>query len=338
VDAAARHGLAALHGSSPDVGVAGYTLGGGLGWYARRLGLASTALTAVELVTADGRAVRADADHDPELLWALRGGGGDFGVVTALEFDLHPIPSVHAGALAWDWHQAWPVLQRWAEWSPHAPREVTTSFRVLQLPPVDAVPAPLRGRRLVMIDGAVLADDGTADTVLRGLRELRPEIDTFARVPAASLVRLHGDPEGPTPAVSESALLDGLTPGVVQAFVAAAGPGSGSSLLAAELRQLGGALAEPDPRGAVTTVDGQYAFFAAGVAADPDAAARALADAGRVKEACAPHDNGRTWLNFAEHPVDPATAHPADTLRRLSAVRTRVDPSGVLHANHPLPR
>jgi FAD/FMN-containing dehydrogenase len=97
--AAAEHGLAALSGSSPDVGVVGYTLGGGLGWLARRYGLAANSVVAVELVTADGRLVRADRRNEPELFWAVRGGGGSFGVVTAIEFALYPVSEVYAGIL-----------------------------------------------------------------------------------------------------------------------------------------------------------------------------------------------------------------------------------------------
>src|SRR5262249_14993165 len=85
VDAAAPHGLLALHGSSPDVGVVGYSLGGGMGWLARSHGFQANNLTAIELVTPDGRLVRTDRDTDPELFWALRGGGGNFGIVTAVE-------------------------------------------------------------------------------------------------------------------------------------------------------------------------------------------------------------------------------------------------------------
>src|SRR5512134_510103 len=95
--AAAEHGLAALAGSSPDVGVVGYTLGGGLGWLARKHGIGANQVTAVELVTADGRFVRADREHEPDLFWAVRGGGGAFGVVTAIEFNLFPRSEVYAG-------------------------------------------------------------------------------------------------------------------------------------------------------------------------------------------------------------------------------------------------
>ena len=196
VAAAATHGLAALHGSSPDVGIAGYTLGGGLGWYGRALGLAANHVTAAEIVIGDGTIVRTDAEHDSELLWALRGGGGSFGVVTALEFSLFDIPTAYAGMMIFDIGWAAEVLRRWAAWAAAAPDEVTTSFRILHLPPLPELPPFLSGRSAAVIDGAVLAPDDAADRMLAELRALRPEMDTFLRVRAAALTRLHMDPEG----------------------------------------------------------------------------------------------------------------------------------------------
>ncbi|MCU1677137.1 MAG: linked oxidase domain protein, partial [Frankiales bacterium] len=236
VEAAAAHGLAALHGSSPDVGVAGYSLGGGMGWYARRHGLQTNSVTAIELVTADGTLVRTDAGNEPDLFWALRGGGGNFGVVTALEFELLPIETAYAGWLVWDWTHAAEVLDAWVTWTTTCPDVATTSLRILQLPPIDAVPPPLRGRRIVAIDGAVLAGDDDARALLAPLRALGPDLDTFSRMAAIDLGRLHGDPEGPTPAVSDAAMLGPLPAQARAAFVAAAGPSSGSSLTIAELR------------------------------------------------------------------------------------------------------
>ncbi len=174
MEPASALGLAALGGSSPDVGVVGYTLGGGIGWLARRYGLATNSVLGVELVTADGARIRADRDHEPDLFWALRGGGGNFGIVTALEFALHPVARVYAGALAWDWGESERVLRRWAEWAPDAPDEITTSARILQLPPLPEIPEPLRGRRLVMIDGAYAGEAAEAERALRPLRELGP--------------------------------------------------------------------------------------------------------------------------------------------------------------------
>ena len=210
VDAAAAHGMAVLHGSSPDVGIAGYSLGGGIGWYARKLGLATNSLTAVELVIGDGTLVRADARTNPEIFWAVRGGGGSFGVVTALEFRMYPIETAYAGMFLWDLADAEKVLREWAAWAPGAPDEITTSFRAMRLPEMPDLPDFLRGRSVVVVDGAVLGSDDRGRELVAGLRALRPEIDTFARVPAKSLVRLHMDPEGGAPVVSDSAMLGSL--------------------------------------------------------------------------------------------------------------------------------
>src|SRR4051794_9908748 len=301
VDAAAAVGQTVLHGSSPDVGIAGYSLGGGMGWYARKLGLATNSLTAVEVVIGDGTLVRADAETNAELFWALRGGGGNFGVVTALEFAMFPIETAYAGMLVWDQVHAEQVLRTWAQWAPGAPDEVTTSFRLLNLPPLPELPEGFRGRSLVVIDGAVLDTDERAEAILADLRALHPELDTFGRVPAKSLVRLHMDPEGPTPAVSDSAMLDALPDDALAAFLEAAGPGSGTSLLAAELRQLGGALGRPHPGGGVLShLDGTFAMFAVGVAPTPEMAAQGQADARRLVAALTPYSSGRSYLNFAE--------------------------------------
>src|SRR3954471_24463020 len=154
VNAAAPHGLIALHGSSPTVGVAGYSLGGGMGWLARSHGLQTNSVTAIELVTADGELVRTDAHHHPELFWALRGAGGNFGVVTAIEFKLYPLTEIYAGFMLWDWTEAERVLTAYAAWAKDAPDTVTTSFRVMQLPPDPALPPFLQGRSVVIIDGA----------------------------------------------------------------------------------------------------------------------------------------------------------------------------------------
>jgi FAD/FMN-containing dehydrogenase len=335
VAAAALHGLAALHGSSPDVGVTGYTLGGGMGWFARRLGLAANAVTAVELVTPDGRLRRTDADTDPDLFWALRGGGGSFGVVTALEFRLFPIETAYAGALVWDWQHAERVICAWAEWTATAPDEVTTSCRILQLPPIDEVPPPLRGRQVVMIDGAVDADDPTSERILAPLRALGPELDMWERVPAAALVRLHGDPEGPTPAVSSTLMLAELPPTAIQEFVRAAGPGSGSTLMVAELRQLGGALARPaDGGGALDRLAGRFVAFGVTVCPDEHAELKGRQDAEALVDAVRPWAAGRQYLNFVEEAVDASCGYAPGAWQRLRDVRDAVDPMRVMIANH----
>jgi FAD/FMN-containing dehydrogenase len=332
-------GLAALHGSSPDVGIAGYSLGGGVGWLARKYGLACNSLTAVELVTADGDHVRTDGEHDPELFWALRGGGGNFGAVTALEFELYPVESVYAGWLIWPWAQSEQVLHRWAEWASTVPDEVTSVGRILQLPPLPMIPEPIRGRQIVVVEAAYLGNEADGTELLRPLHELAPEIDTFATVPPAGLVRLHADPEGPTPAVVDHALTDELPAAAVDAFLGTAGPSSGSPLVSAEIRHLGGALGTPAAdAGALSHIDAAFMAIAIGMPMDDEAAAACERQVSAVTNALAPWGSGRSYLNLAERPTDTRTAYSTDTYRRLQALRVAVDPVGVFRANHEIPK
>ncbi|HEX6021015.1 MAG TPA: FAD-binding oxidoreductase [Solirubrobacter sp.] len=333
VDAAAPHGLIALHGSSPNVGVTGYSLGGGMGWLARSHGLQTNHVTAIELVTADGEIVRTDPNNDPELFWALRGGGGNFGIVTALEFRLFPLTEIFAGMLIWDWSEAERVLTAWSQWAVTAPDTVTTSFRIMQLPPLPEIPEPIRGRSIVMIDGAVQGDH-PAD-VIAPLRALGPEIDTFAMVPAQALAHLHQDPEEPMPFLSDTALLEALDEEAIATFLEFAGPASGSPLMLAELRQLGGALRRPAPHhGAAAMIDAQFLLFAGSIAMDPDMGAMIAGYAGGFVDAMQPWAARGHYLNFAEHAVNTAESFDPTTYTRLLAVKQRVDPEHVIRANH----
>jgi hypothetical protein len=335
---ASEHGLAPLAGSSPDVGVVGYTLGGGLSWLSRRHGLAANSVLAIELVTADGRLVRCDRDHEPELFWALRGGGGSFGVVTAIEFVLYPAPQVYAGALLWPWERAGEVLRAYVEWCRTAPDAISTSARLLQVPPLPDIPEPVRGRQFVAIDGAFLGSPEAGAEVLAPLRALEPEIDMFASIPAAALSHIHMDPEQPVPGIGDGMVLDELTPAAIDALVAAAGPGSGSPLLAVELRQLGGAIGVPPAEhGALAKIGGAFAFFAVGMAMTPEMGEAVAAHVDRVMEAMDPWDAGRRYLNFTERSADASAFFPEGTLRRLQAVKRDVDPGDVFVSNHPVP-
>lgn len=337
VEPAAAHGLAALHGSSPDVGVAGYTLGGGVGWLARRHGLACNALTAVEIVLADGRLVRADHETEPELFWALRGGGGNFGVVTALEMRLVPLRTVTAGWLVWPWEESRRVLSAWSAWTDGAPDAVTSIGRILRLPPIPMIPEPLRGRDLVALEFAILEEEADPDALLAPLRALGPEMDTVASMPASGLVRLHQDPEGPTPGLSDHALLDALPDEAIDALVAVAGPGSDSPLISVELRQLGGALARsPEGAGALDRLDARFVAFAVGIPMDSETGRAVAVHAERVAAALAPWGRGRAYLNFAERSAPSAAAFAEDAHARLLAARARYDAGALMRANHPI--
>jgi FAD/FMN-containing dehydrogenase len=336
VEATRPHGLSALHGSAPDVGVAGYTLGGGMGWLARRHGLQCNHLLAAELVTADGEIVRTDAQTDPELFWALRGGGGSFGVVTALEIALVPLEMVYAGVLAWDASQAETVLARWSEWAATAPDEATTSARLVRLPWISRLPETLRGRRLVTVDGAILGDDAHAEELLRELRALEPEIDSFGQRSASTLLRRIGDLDRAAPVVSDHLVLDTLDAAATGALVAATG--NDHSLRTVEVRQLGGALGRSAPgAGALDALDGAAVLYMAGTAENEAQRTAIGQQLARIRTAMAPWTAPGALLNFAEGLADPRDAFNAPTFRRLCAVRKRVDPSGVFAAGHAIP-
>ena len=335
VDRAGRVQLAAMHTTSPSVGVAGSSLGGGLSWYARQRGLQCSALTAVELVLADGTFVRATDTADSDLLWAARGGGGGFGVVTALEFDLVPVHRVYAGALAWDWRHADRVLRAWSGWSAEAPNTITSIARLLQAPDEAWVPGEVRGRQLVIVDAVATGDPSTAARQLAPLRALRPELDTFDDVAADSIARLHLDPEAPTAVYANSILLADLPDRAVEALVATAGPDSGSELLFVELRQLGGALAAPHPRGgALDRMDGSFLVLGVGLQSRGGWAA-VREDSRRVTDALQPWATESAYLLMADEEVDERRGWPGASWRRLAAIRGTADPHGLFVPRHP---
>jgi FAD/FMN-containing dehydrogenase len=335
---AAEHGLAALHGSAPDVGVVGYTLGGGVGWLGRRHGLAASSVTAVELVTPAGDLVRADAQSEPDLFWALRGGGGGFGVVTAIEFSLYPLESVNAGWLVWPWEEARRVLTAWAEWTESVPEEVSSVGRLLQVPPLPEVPEPVRGRQLVIVEAAIMAGEDDARRLLAPLRELAPEMDTFAQQPPAGLAGLHMDPPEPVPGIGDGSLIDAFTPDAVDALLAVAGPGTGSPLLSVEFRHLGGALERSaEAGGALDRVDGRFLMYAVAVLMDPAMAGPLTEEVARANDAMAPWGRGRRFLNFADAPADTATMFSPEAFARLRQIRAAADPQRMLQPKGAIP-
>jgi FAD/FMN-containing dehydrogenase len=337
IEPAAEHGLVALHGSSPNVGVVGYSLGGGIGWLARSHGLASGSVTAIELVTASGRFVRADHETEAELFWAVRGGGGSFGVVTAIEFDLYRLSEIYAGWLIFPIERSSEVLHTWREWTQTAPDSVTSVGRILRLPPLPDIPEPLRGRSIVVLEAAFQGGRAEGDELIAPLRQLGPEIDTFAVMPASALTRLHQDPEDPVPALGNGSLLAEGPAEAIDAFVDAVGPDSGSTLLSAELRQIGGALARKVPgSGAIATLDGEYAMFAVGMAMTPEMAETTDADVRRIQSALEPWSTAHKYFNFSESSGDGDEQFDPETYRLLQEVKDRYDADEMIVSNHPI--
>ena len=331
VGPAAAHGLIAMHGSSPDVGVVGYTLGGGMSWYSRRYGTAASRVLAIDAVTADGHPVRADRTTNRDLFWAMLGGGGSFAIVTAIEFELVPAPEIHAGGVWFGVDRASDVLHAWRAWAPTLPDHVSTSVRILNVPPIPEAPEALRGKSFALVLVSVLGDAAEAERVLEPIRALGPQMDTVQPAQPADMVHLAMDPPTPVPAKSASGVFDELTPEAVDAIVEQCT--TAKSLVVAYITLGGGAQDRKLADGARTSLDAPYVFFAAGIAPPPLAEATA-AEMAAVQAALAPHLADREYQNFAEGKVDPARFFGAETYDRLKAIKGQVDPHGRIRANH----
>ena len=215
-----------LHGSTPDVSIAGYSLGGGVGWYARKLGLAANSVTRDRARHRRRRAALGRPGHDPELFWALRGGGGNFGIVTALEIQLFAIAEVYAGVLFFPWERSSEVLHTWLEWTESVPEEMTSVGRILQFPPLPELPETLRGGKF-----ADRRDDLQRERERRrGAPAAAPRASArrstpWRSFPPAGIADLHMDPPTPLPYLGEGMMLGRLDGAAIDRFARAARPG-----------------------------------------------------------------------------------------------------------------
>jgi FAD binding domain-containing protein len=335
-EAAGAHGLSSMPGSAPDVGVVGYTLGGGLSWLGRRHGFACNRVRAIELIDAEGEARQVDAENDPDLFWALRGGGGGYGVVTALHLDLLPIAEVYAGALVFPAAVGAEAVRTYRDWAATVPDEVTSVVRFLTPPPIPDVAEPIRGVPLLTIDAACIGGQAEGEAAIAPLREIGETImDTFAWMPAAGLCRIHMDPESPVPGIGEGQTIRELPDEAIDAFVGVAGPDSGSPLLLSELRHLGGALGRADGNGgALSHLDAGFVMFSIGMPMTPELGEAIPAHLNRIGEAIQPWATDGGYYNFVEGPCDVDAILPPDVCDRLGEVKRKWDPDGRIVANH----
>ncbi|MFI5569145.1 bagremycin/ferroverdin biosynthesis FAD-dependent oxygenase BagG/FevA2 [Streptomyces sp. NPDC051740] len=330
VEAAAEHGLAPLSGSSPITGVVGYTLGGGLGLMARKYGYAADRVTAVEIVTPDGRSHRATADQDTDLFWAVRGGKGNFGVVTALEFGLVPVSRLYGGGLFFAGESAAEVLHAWRVWTTTVPEDLTSSLALLRLPDVEAIPPFLRGRLTVHVRIAYLGSAEDGDELVEPLRASGPlVVDTLADMPYTRSGEIHNDPAEPIPYNERSMMLRELDGAATDALLALAGPGADCIDLVVELRQLGGAVGRPPE--VPNAVDHRDAAFALSTLSLPDDRPPLVVDG------MAAWGTGRRYLNFLASPdtadLTESGYEPA-TFARLAEIKAKVDPANIFRFNH----
>lgn len=348
------HGLAASVGSAADAGVAGYAMFGGVGVLGRTFGFLAHQILAADVVTADGSRLRCDTAAHPDLLWALRGGGGGFALVARLDLRLARVPALFGGQIVWPLDAAPAVFGAWRSWTAGLPPEMTSSVSVIQVPPLPEVPEMLRGRRVTAVtacyagpadEGAHLLQPltGAAEPLFSGCRPLAP----------ADLATLHDTPATPTPSRIRSELLTSLPDAAIGEFLRHAGQHPDSPLILAEIRHLGGTYAHlvPEPkarqpgdppsgqadgRGPISHTGAQYLLELVGHAANPEADAAIRGCQQNVAAALAPWTTGTTLPSFADPGTDTARlAFPAAVRRRLAAVKRRYDPGDVLLTSFP---
>jgi FAD/FMN-containing dehydrogenase len=335
---AQAHGLAGLVGSASHVGVVGYTMG--FGWLGRKYGLASASITEADVVTAEGELVMVSAHENADLFWGLKGGGGNFGIVTSLEFRLYPLTNVYGGSVFYPVEKAREALDLYARWSAGLPDEMTTAIAFMDIPPLSRLPEPLRGRSVVVVKGCYCGtrpEDGKEmfRPVRKGLGE--PIMDTFGEMPVAAMDAISKDPVDPMGVIQHAEMLSDLSPEAIDTLVGVAGVGSGSSLIMLEIRQLGGALARtPEGLNPMGRGDARFSMNAIGATFTPELEEGVKAHIARLVEATRPHQTGEYFVNFLE--VDPAenrvrAAYPPEDWKRLVALKDRYDPENLFRFN-----
>jgi hypothetical protein len=328
IDAAAKHRLAPLSGSFPGVGAISYTLGGGVGLMARRHGFAADHVRRIEVVTPDGTLRTAEG----ELFWALRGGGGNFGIVTELEVDLFPVTTLFGGSLYYDLSANPGILETWREWTATVPDEVTSAVAIVPFPDIPPVPAPLRGKYVAQVSLSILGSNG--EELIQPLRALgTPLLDTVGEIPYTESGRIFAEPERPDAYGARNVLLNQLDPVALATIPKLAGPGA-AAMCVVMIRHLGGALARPPKEpNAVGHRDAAYSLTVL-TPGEGDAAELHRA----VLDPWQPYVVGRS-LNFSFAPLDQhqvSEAYEKTTHDRLLQLRNTYDPTSMLQPNHQL--
>ncbi|WP_218221574.1 FAD-binding oxidoreductase [Nesterenkonia sp. Act20] len=343
VEAASRVGLAPLAGSSPNVGFVGYALGGGLSpTLGRSHGYASDHVLAAEIVTADGTLRRVDADHEPDLFWAMRGGKGNFGVITELTVGLVPITRVYGGGLFFSDAYVDGVLEAYRRLVTEAPAELSVSFAFLRLPAVPFVPPPLQNRFILHVRVAYLGSEDEGQRLVAPLRAVGPRvIDTVDEMPYTEFAAIHADPVDPVPSYETSVLLSDFPAEAARALVDVAGPAVDSPALMVEIRHLEGALARPpitpsaiDHRGARFQL---FAVAVAGPGMEQELRAPLKAIMGALERWATRGRQVNFLTGFDQNPDAVKPAYEPATYERLVQIKRAYDPQNLFRINHNIP-
>lgn len=317
------HGLTGLAGSSAGVNVTGFSLGGGLSWFGRKHGWAAESVTAFDIVDADGRPDRITATSDPDLFWALRGGGGDFALVTAVEFDLHPAPAVFGGRMVWPGTLAPAVMTTFRDVTADAPDELTVWFQQFQPP---GSPTAITS---VLV--AYLGDEASGRALLSRFDSIPGRLeDTRRMVPIADLGEIASEPTDPLPEMFASELLTGIDDHTAEQLLQPITP-----LLAMEIRHLGGAFTRPSDS-AAGQLTAPYCLIAVAMVTTPEAKAAFETRRQQYRDALRPVLADRAPFTFLTPGDTAARAFTPATLTHLRAIKHSRDPHTVIRANYPV--
>ena len=342
---AQKFGLAGLLGSTSDVSVVGYTTGGGFAWLGRKYGFNADSVREAELVTADGELVRVSAEENADLFYGIQGGGGNFGIITSLEFALYPLTQVYGGNIYYPIERAPEVLEHYVRWIETLPDEMTTAVVFLNFPPIPEMPPYLRGRSFIAVRGAYSGDRlEMGKELMRPWYEGfgKPDVDDMRVIPYAEMDMISMDPVDPIAADTHVERLGELTPEVRAALVEVAGADSGMPSEVLEIRQLGGALGRAPARpSAIGHRDSQFIMMGIGATPTPEVAERVRAHHARVAEAMRPFATGATYVNFLDldeaSPERVRAAYSPEVWQRLVALKDRYDPGNVFRFGRNIP-
>ncbi len=335
LEKAAPEGLAPLLGSSPDVGAVGYTLGGGLGWLARRHGLAVDRVRSFEVVTAGGRQVRASTARNEDLFWGLRGGGaGSLGVITAMEVGLVPVETVYGGNLFYPAELAPEVASRYAEWIETAPDDLTSALVLMNVPPLKMIPEPLRGRSFAIVRGCHRESAADAEDTLRFWRDWKaPEFDMFGPMPFSAVAMISNDPVDPMAAGGSTEWLRTLNEEVIGILIDQAFPAAvPAPVTLTEVRHVGGAVSRGGSEAAYGNRDATLLLGAVSAIPTPEAREALHAHFARLHESLRPYATGGAYLNFleGEERVSRTKAgFTAEGYGRLQGLKRQYDPENL---------
>ncbi|MFB4273302.1 FAD-binding protein [Nonomuraea sp. GTA35] len=319
------YGLTGPAGSSSAVTVAGFVAGGGISWFSRSQGWAADSVRAFEIVDADGRQVRVTGDSDSELFWALRGGGGDYALITSIELALYPAPSVYGGRIVWPAARAGAVFDAFRQITADAPRELSVWINRTAPPP----PAP----PMVSVDVTYLGDEAEAKALLAAFDEIGGSLsDSRGLMDLADLGTIAAEPVEPSPMLARTELLTGLDAATLETLSGA----DLAPLLNLQVRHLGGALAEADPAGgAGGPLAEPYLLYLLGLRL-PHLADAVQGKQAALVEALGQAVSGRKPYTFLAPGENAAQAFPAGTLARLRETKRHHDPYGTFRANFPV--